>query len=393
MVKETAYYDTLGVKPNAMTEEIKNSYRRLAVKYHPDKKPNEGEKFMLISQAYEVLSDPKKRDLYDRGGEQAIKEGGMGEGNFSSPTDIFDKFFGVGSCMNKEKRGKDKFHQLSVSLNDLYNGTSRKITQHKYVICKKCEGRGGKKGIVEKCTWCKGCGVLVLVHQIIPGIEEQRESICFNCGGEGKQINVKDRCKKCSGNKVIHDNQILEVHVNKGMKHGQKFVFTGEGDQKPGVETGDVVLVLNQKEYATYQRQDDNLMMKMEIKLVEALCGFKKPIETMDGRVLLITSYPGEVIKHGHLKNILNEGMPLQRDPTEKGLLIIQFIVTFPHNQWLPVKKLSFLEALLPPREKEEMITDDMKVVELEREPYRKYRGAAYQEDDGTRDGVQCQTS
>ncbi|XP_041436144.1 dnaJ homolog subfamily A member 1-like isoform X1 [Xenopus laevis] len=282
MVKEKAYYDTLGVKPNAMTEEIKNSYQRLAVKYHPDKKPNEGEKFKLISQAYEVLSDPKKRDLYDRGGEQAIKEGGMGEGNFSSPTDIFDKFFGVGSCMNKEKRG---------------------------------------------------------------------------------------------------------------MKHGQKFVFTGEGDQKPGVETGDVVLVLNQKEYATYQRQDDNLMMKMEIKLVEALCGFKKPIETMDGRVLLITSYPGEVIKHGHLKNILNEGMPLQRDPTEKGLLIIQFIVTFPHNQWLPVKKLSFLEALLPPREKEEMITDDMKVVELEREPYRKYRGAAYQEDDGTRDGVQCQTS
>ncbi|XP_041436146.1 dnaJ homolog subfamily A member 4-like [Xenopus laevis] len=101
----------------------------------------------------------------------------------------------------------------------------------------------------------------------------------------------------------------------------------------------------------------------------------------------------GEVIKHGHLKNILNEGMPLQRDPTEKGLLIIQFIVTFPHNQWLPVEKLSFLEALLPPREKEEMITDDMKVVELEREPYRKYRRAAYQEDDGTRDGVQCQTS
>ncbi|OCT98072.1 hypothetical protein XELAEV_18010300mg [Xenopus laevis] len=161
MVKETAYYDTLGVKPNAMTEEIKNSYRRLAVKYHPDKKPNEGEKVL---------------------------------------------------------EGKDKFHQLSVSLNDLYNGTSRKITQHKYVICKKCEGRGGKKGIVEKCTWCKGCGVLVLVHQIIPGIEEQRESICFNCGGEGKQINVKDRCKKCSGNKVIHDNQILEVHVNKGEK-------------------------------------------------------------------------------------------------------------------------------------------------------------------------------
>ncbi|KAE8633844.1 hypothetical protein XENTR_v10002115 [Xenopus tropicalis] len=218
MVKETAYYDTLGVKPNATPDEIKKAYRKLALKYHPDKNPKEGEKFKLISQAYEVLSDPKKRDLYDQGGEQAIKEGGMGGGNFSSPMDIFDMFFGGGGRMNREKRGKNVVHQLAVSLNDLYNGTSRKLALQKNVICSKCEGYGGKKGAVEKCTTCKGRGVQVRVQQIGPGMVQQIQSMCSDCHGEGERINQKDRCKQCSGKKVVREKKILEVHINKGMK-------------------------------------------------------------------------------------------------------------------------------------------------------------------------------
>ena len=147
---------------------MKKAYRKLASKYHPDKNPNEGEKFKQISQAYEVLSDAKKRELYDKGGEQAIKEGGAG-GGFGSPMDIFDMFFGGGGRMQRERRGKNVVHQLSVTLEDLYNGATRKLALQQNVICDKCEGRGSKKGAVKCCSNCRGTGM----HQIGPGMVQQ----------------------------------------------------------------------------------------------------------------------------------------------------------------------------------------------------------------------------
>ncbi|XP_034144214.1 dnaJ homolog subfamily A member 4 isoform X1 [Esox lucius] len=399
MVKETGFYDVLGVSPKASPDEIKKAYRKLALKYHPDKNPNEGEKFKLISQAYEVLSDPKKRDLYDQGGEQAIKEGGMGGGG--SPMDIFNMFFGGGGRMHqqRERRGKNVVHQLTVTLEELYNGTKRKLALQKNVICEKCEGYGGKKGTLQTCGSCKGRGVEIKVQQIGPGMIQQIQTMCSECHGEGERFSAKDRCKNCNGHKVERKKKILEVHIDKGMKDGQKVVFHGEGDQEPGLEPGDVIIVLDQQEHPVYQRQDDNLYMKIEIRLVEALCGFKKTIRTLDGRMLIINSPPGKVIKANDTRCVLNEGMPIHRDPFDRGQLIIQFLVEFPEKHWLPEHLLPQLEALLPPRD-EPLITDDMEEVDLEEidGSYTKQRSGRgkpsfddIDEDEGTSHGVQCQ--
>ncbi|KAJ8391566.1 hypothetical protein AAFF_G00087070 [Aldrovandia affinis] len=395
MVRETGYYDLLGVNPKASPDDIKKAYRKLALKYHPDKNPSEGEKFKLISQAYEVLSDAKKRDLYDQGGEQAIKEGGVGGGDFSSPMDIFNMFFGGGGRMQRERRGKNVVHQLNVTLDEMYNGATRKLGLQKNVICEKCDGYGGKKGTLEKCSNCKGRGVQIQVQQIGPGMIQQIQSMCSDCQGQGERFSAKDRCKVCNGHKVERKKKILEVHIDKGMKDGQKITFHGEGDQEPELEPGDVIIVLDQKEHPVFQRQEDNLIMKMDIKLVEALCGFRKTVRTLDNRTLVVSSRPGEVIKHNDIKCVQNEGMPVYRDPYDKGQLIIQFTVEFPEKHWLPVHMLPQLESLLPERD-DVMVLDDMEEVDLTEMDYdsqrRSFSREAYEEDEGPRGGVQCQT-
>ncbi|WAR29609.1 DNJA1-like protein [Mya arenaria] len=299
MVKETAYYDELGVKPSSTPEEIKKAYRKLALKFHPDKHPEDPEKFKHISQAYEVLSDPKKRETYDRGGEEAIKGGGGGGGggfDFHSPMDIFDMFFGGGRGRQRgPEKGKDVIHPLKVSLEDLYNGATRKLSLKKKVICSKCEGRGGKEGAVEKCPTCKGQGIQVHIRQLGPGMVQQMQSVCTECGGKRERINPKLRCKTCLGKKTIEDHKILEVHVDKGMKDGENIRFTGEGDQEPGLEAGDIIIVLDEKEHSRFKRNGSDLIMDMELQLVEALCGFHRTIETLDKRSLVIFPKSGTI--------------------------------------------------------------------------------------------------
>uniref|UniRef100_A0A2K5YEF4 J domain-containing protein n=1 Tax=Mandrillus leucophaeus TaxID=9568 RepID=A0A2K5YEF4_MANLE len=367
MVKETTYYNVLEVKPNATQEELKKAYRKLVLKYHPDKNPNEREKFKQIS--------------------QAIKEGGA-SGGFGSPMDIFDMFFGGGGRMQRERRVKNVVHQLSVTLEDLYNGATIKLALQKNVICDKCEGRGGKKGAVE------GTAMQIRIHQIGSGMVQQIQSVCMECQDHGERSSAKDRCKSCNRRKIVREKKILEVHIDKGMKNGQKITFHGEGDQEPGLEPGGIIIVLDQKDHAVFK----DLFMCMDIQLVEALCGFQKPISTLGNRTIVITSHPGQTVKHGDIKCVLNEGMPIYHRPYEKGRLIIEFKVNFPENGFLSPDKLSLLEKLLPER-KEMEETDEMDQVELvdfdpNQERWRHYNGEAYEDDERhPRGGVQCQTS
>ncbi|CAF3456478.1 unnamed protein product [Rotaria socialis] len=378
MVVDTKYYDILGVQPNATVDEIRKAYRKLALKLHPDKNNgNDPEQFKQLSQAYEALSDEKKRSLYDKFGEKVLKEGPNSEDN----------------------RGKNLVHQLSVSLEELYNGAVRKLALQKNVVCNKCKGIGGKREAVSKCTTCNGSGFVVRINQIGPGMIQQMRSHCSDCEGQGEKIDAKDKCKTCDGKKIARERKIIEVHIDKGMEDGKKITFSGEGDQEPGLQSGDIVVVLDEKEHSTFKRDKTDLHMKMQVTLIESLCGFQKVIKTLDNRQLVITSLPGEVIKPGDIKCILNEGMPVYRNPLEKGRLILHFDVQFPNKNEISPENMSKLEALLPQRPQVSIPMDAEECVLLEFDPRQSQnssRNDIYDQDDERHQGgptqVNCAT-
>lgn len=406
MVKETAYYDLLGVKPNCSQDDLKKAYRKLALKYHPDKNPSEGERFKAISQAYDVLSNEEKRRMYDMGGEKAIKEGGGGPGH--SPMDIFDMFFNMGGSSRRQgpRKGKDLNFILAVTLEELYNGSTRKLKVNRKEICSACKGSGSKNPNhgPETCKTCNGTGTQVRIQRLGSSFVQQIQSICSDCNGQGEKIADKDRCRTCDGQKVVKNSKVIEVHVDKGMADGQRITFSGEADQDPSYEAGDVVAVLEQKDHEVFKRVNHiNLTMNMKITLTEALCGFQKVITTLDNRSLLITVFPGEVIKHGAIKYIMGEGMPTYKNPFEKGKLIIQFQVDFPQN--IDPSVIPQLEVLLPPRPLVEIPAKDVEEVNMydysledeERAQNHHHRGGSgeyYDDDysDNSGQGVQCAT-
>jgi len=405
MVKETRYYDLLEVSPTADDSSLKKAYRKLAMKYHPDKNPEAGEKFKEISMAYEVLSNPEKRKLYDQAGEQGIKEGGSGGGCGSNPMDIFDMFFGGGDPFGRggrsrgPRRTKDLVHQLSVSLEDIYNGSVRKLALQKNVICGACEGLGGAAGAVESCASCRGTGTQVRLRQLGPGMMQQIQAMCQDCQGQGERVDPKLRCKECNGKKVQRERKILEVSVDKGMEDGQKITFSGEGDQEPGLEPGNIIIILDEKPHTLYKRNGQDLVMKMDISLTEALTGMRKTIKTLDDRTLLIQTVSGEVIKTGDMKQVQDEGMPQYRNPFQKGRLIIQFTVVFPSS--LDPGMAQALARVLPPVA-EMTVPEDHDEVDLndfdpETDRQNKHHRHQYEDEDdhhhghgGHGPGVQC---
>ncbi|XP_009079789.1 PREDICTED: dnaJ homolog subfamily A member 1-like, partial [Acanthisitta chloris] len=260
---------------------------------------------------------------------------------------------------------------------------------------------GVREGAQRRCPKCHGSGMEVRIHQLGPSMIQQIQTVCSQCQGQGEWIRPRDCCLTCNGRKVVREKKILSVHLDKGMKDGQKITFHEEGDQVPGLEPGDIIIVLDQKEHPVFRRSGDDLIVRREISLADALCGCRQVIRTLDNRTLLISSPPGDVIRPGDLKCIPNEGMPVYRSPFQKGKLILQFEVKFPEPGWLPTERLRQLQAFFPAQE-EVMATEDTEEVELsDYSPHsgqgrRHYPGEAYHEDDfedGMRQHVQCQTS
>jgi DnaJ family protein A protein 2 len=343
----TKYYELLGVEKTAPEGDIKKAFRKLALTHHPDR-GGDPEKFKELSKAYEVLSTPAKRELYDKYGEEGVERGGgpgMGGG-----MDIFDLFTGGGGRRGapRERRGEDVVFPLKVDLAELYNGGSKKLRLTKSIICATCKGKGGKGDAATKCKGCKGQGIRIVVRQIGPGMIQQMQAQCNECNGQGVVIAEKDRCKKCHGERTVKEQKTLEVFISKGMQHGQKITFKGEADEAPDTVSGDVVVVLQQKEHPVFRREGPNLFMKKKIALVEALCGFTFKIEHLDNRTLVVKSTEGEIYKPGDVKAIKDEGMPMHKNPYLKGNLYVEIDVDFPTNSSLDSKARAALSKLLP---------------------------------------------
>ncbi|CAG9567029.1 unnamed protein product [Danaus chrysippus] len=224
-------YEILGVSRSASDSEIKRNYHKLAKEFHPDKNPAAGDRFKEISYAYEVLSDPKKRQTYDKYGLKGLQEGGQG-GGFPGEDffgHIFGDIFGMGGSGRGRgrARGEDTIHPLKVTLEDMYVGKTTKLQLSKNVICGPCKGEGGKPGSVIPCKECHGQGIKVWYQQIGANMTRQCQTRCSACQGQGETINEKDKCPKCKGKKVLNETKILEVHVEKGMRENQKKFSSG----------------------------------------------------------------------------------------------------------------------------------------------------------------------
>ncbi|KAJ6841621.1 dnaJ protein-like protein [Iris pallida] len=279
----------------------------------------------------------------------------MGGGGSHDPFDIFQSLFGGSpfggggsSRGRRQRRGEDVIHPLKVSLEDLYNVTSKKLLLARNVICSKCKGKGSKSGASMKYFGCQGSGMKVFIRQLGPSMIQQMQHPYNECKGTGETINDKDRGPQYKGEKVAQGKKVQEVVVEKGMQNGQKITFPRETGEAPDTITGDIVFVLQQKDHPKFKRKGDDLFFEHSLSLTEALCGFQFVLTHLDNRQLLIKSNPSEVVKPDQFKAINDDGMVMYQRPFMRGKLYIYFTVDFPDS--LAPEQCKALEARLPPR-------------------------------------------
>jgi len=338
------YYEILGVPKNASPEEIKRAYRELVQKYHPDKyygKPEYkemNEKFKQINEAYQVLSDPEKRKLYDQYGssfEQARAAGGFagfegfrdwatwaeamrdsgqgfsfdfGDFGFGDLGDIFSDFFGFGTTTKarKTKRGRDLHYEMEISFREAVFGTEKEISLDKFNLCPNCHGSGvAKDSKFVTCPNCHGLGRLTRVQSTFFG-QVRTTTTCSRCGGEGKIPEKK--CPTCGGEGRVRERKTLKVKIPAGIDEGETIILRGQGEAgSKGGTPGHLYLTFHIKPDPIFKRKGFDILSEEEISISQAVLGAKVKIKTLEGEVILKIP-PGT--RSGQVFRLRGKGVP-----------------------------------------------------------------------------------
>lgn len=368
------YYNVLGVDKNADEKTLKKAYRKLSLKWHPDKNPNNKEtaeqKFKEINEAYAVLKDNEKRKIYDQFGKEGLaNNGGMGNIN---PNDIFQSFFGGGmggmGGMNffpfgnsqqqqyGHNKGPDKKIEISISFSDMMNGKQKKCKLHRRIRCDNCFGTGLKKGArMDICKQCNGQGVVNITRRMGPMVTRQSFP-CNSCGGKGKIINENSKCEVCVGNKFIRGTEIISFEIKKGSKNGDYVILKNKADYTSDVdEIGDLILIFKLEKSDIFKRVNDNLIVKKKILLSEALSGLSIELEHPNNQKILIEY--NEIINPYSKYKVSDLGF-YNNSTNQYGDLVFDFEIIFPKK--LDPKRKELLKKLLPVR-KNTNHSNDMK--------------------------------
>lgn len=322
------YYEVLKLEKTATDKDIKRAYRKMATLAHPDRNKddeNANEKFAEIGNAYEVLSDSEKRQKYDMYGEDGLKPdgGGGGGGGFG---DMFGFGGGRRGGGDNDKRKPDIPMDIEVTLQDIFLGSSRAIKIRQQILCPACRGTGSKGGEVDKCKVCKGQGFTIERRQVGPGFIQQVQVDCKKCGGTGRIS--KSECPACEGKKVQTGDKELDVYIEQGMPDGSEILFDGEGDQGPGEAPAHIKFYVRTEDHPLFRRDGPDLHINVHLSLLEALLGFSRTVEHLDGHVVTIERT--EITKPGHVDSIAGEGMPVWGFPSDKGGLVAHYIIDLP---------------------------------------------------------------
>jgi len=352
------YYKTLGVDKKASKDELKKAFHKLAHAHHPDKNNGDDTKFKEVNEAYQVLSDDKKRASYDQFGNADGPQGngfggfggqgGFGGFDFSQGQpgmgfdmgdlgDIFGDFFGGGHSRGKARKGRDLQTSIELSFEESIFGIDKKINLNKQSICNVCSGTGAKVGT--KMDNCKTCGGQGQVREIRRSILGNFESVktCETCFGSGKIPSQK--CSECRGSGIVKKNEEMTVKVPSGINNGETLRVYGHGEAIQGGEAGDLYIKLNVKSHPVYTRENSNLMMELKIKLTDAILGMTYNLKTLDNKNMEVKIPEG--INNSEMLRVKGQGVP---NGHSRGDIIIKINIDMPKR--LSRKSKEIIEEL-----------------------------------------------